>query len=96
MTKKQFIAINNLRGFEKAMQCLNEECDEITDYETLKTFVIKQIEADNNMLALHIWNAVYNSHGDSQWYHYDYCAGTTHTPKCLNNLNDVLNLNIID
>lgn len=41
------------------------------------------------MLALHIWNAVYNSDGDSEWYYYDYTAGTTCTPVCLNTVEDV-------
>ncbi|MBO7124260.1 MAG: hypothetical protein J6V74_00260 [Bacteroidales bacterium] len=41
------------------------------------------------MLARDIWNAVYNSDGDSEWYYYDYTAGTTCTPVCLNTVEDV-------
>lgn len=71
-------------GFGSAMGVLYETAYGLTDYETLKSYVINEIE-----IALHIWNAVYNSDGDSEWYYYDYTAGTTCTPVCLNTVEDV-------
>ena len=75
--------------FDKAMELLYEECNELTDYEALKKYIIKNINDDNNMLALHLLSAIYNSDGDSDWYYYDYTAGTLCTPVCLNNVDDV-------
>lgn len=89
MKRSEFEKIMEESSFDDAMALLYEESDTVTTYETLKCFVIQNIEEDNNMLALHIWNAVYNSEGDSDWYYYDYCAGTTCTPRRLNNIEDV-------
>lgn len=89
MKKKEFLKLVKEEGFGPAMRVLNETAYGLTDYETLKSYVINEIEEDNNMLALHIWNAVYNSEGDSEWYYYDYTAGTTCTPVCLNTVEDV-------
>lgn len=88
MTKEQFEEIEEKEGFYTAMQALQENAYGITTYDILKQYVIKEIERDDNGLALHIWNAVYNSKGDSDWYYYDYTAGTTCTPICLNNADD--------
>lgn len=91
MKRSEFKKIAEESSFNDAMALLYEESDTvtITFYEALKCFVIQKIEEDNNMLALHIWNAVYNSKGNSDWYYYDYCAGTTCTPQQLNNIDDV-------
>ena len=97
MTKKQFLKIVETEGFNEAMSKLDEEKDEVTDYDTLKRFVIEKIEADENMLALHIWNAVYHTdNGDSVWYRYDYTAGTTDKPTYLQTVDDVYNANLLD
>lgn len=85
MTKENFESMD----FDKAMELLYEECNELTDYEALKKYIIKNINDDNNMLALHLLSAIYNSDGDSDWYYYDYTAGTLCTPVCLNNVDDV-------
>lgn len=85
MTKENFESMD----FDKAMELLYEECNELTDYETLKKYIIKNINDDSNMLALHLLSAIYNSDGDSDWYYYDYTAGTLCTPVCLNNVDDV-------
>ena len=89
MKRREFEKISEESSFDDAMELLYKERDTVTTYEALKCFVIQNIEKDNNMLALHIWNAVYNSKGDSDWYYYDYCAGTFCTPQCLNNIEDV-------
>ncbi len=85
MTKEKFESMD----FNEAMELLYEECNELTDYETLKGYIIKNINDDNNMFALHLLSAIYNSDGDSDWYYYDYTAGTCCTPVCLNNVDDV-------
>lgn len=89
MRRSEFEKIMEESSFDDAMALLYEESDTVTTYESLKCFVIQNIEEDNNMLALHIWNAVYDSKGCSDWYYYDYSAGTTCTPQCLNNIEDV-------
>lgn len=96
MTRKQFSEIMKQKGWDEAMSQLSEIFDDLTDYETLKSYVIKKIEADENMLALHIWNAVYNSEGDSEWYKYDYTAGTTDAPKCLNTIDDLVKYGFLE
>lgn len=94
MTAKEFEEMVEKHGFDNAMKALYEECDLITDYDTLISFVISSIKKDNNMLALHVLNAIYNSEGDSNWYYYDYSEGTLCTPICLNTIEDVLSLGI--
>lgn len=89
MKRSEFEEISEKISFDEAMERLGEEKYVITTYESLKYFVINNIRDDENMLALHIWNAVYNSEGDSDWYYYDYSAGTTCTPVCLNDIDDV-------
>lgn len=97
MTRRQFRAIMNRDGFDAAMSKLAYEKNDLTDYDTLKQYVIKKIEEDSNMLALHIWNAVYNTDdGDSRWYRYDYTAGTCDTPTYLQTIDDVADANFFD
>lgn len=97
MTREYFEKLVDEKGFNEAMSELNEEKDEVTDYDTLKRFVIEKIEADENMLALHIWNAVYHTDdGDSEWYRYDYTAGTTDKPTYLQTVDDVYDANLLD
>lgn len=62
--------------------------DTVTTCEVLRRFANQNIAEGNNMLALHIWRAIFYSK-DSDWYYYDYCAGTTCTPQRLNNIEDV-------
>lgn len=89
MTRKEFEIIEEEQGFDSAMEELYENSDVITTYKMLKSYIIECLEDDNNMLALHILEGVYNSEGDSYWYYYDYTAGTTCTPRCLNDIDDV-------
>lgn len=89
MRRSEFEKIVEESSFDDAMALLYEESDTVTTYEALKCFVIQNIEEDNNMLALHIWNAVYDSEGGPGWYHYDYCLGTLCTPQQINDTDDV-------
>lgn len=89
MTRKEFEIIEEEQGFDSAMEELYGNSDVVTTYEMLKSYIIKCLQDDNNMLALHILESVYNSEGDSCWYYYDYTAGTTCTPRCLNDIEDV-------
>lgn len=89
MKRSEFEKIVEESSFDDAMELVYEESDTVTTYEALRCFVNQNITEDNNMLALHIWKAIYNSKSDSDWYYYDYYAGTTCTPRCLNNIEDV-------
>ena len=89
MKRSEFEKIMKESSFDDAMEQLYEEKDCVTTYEILKDFIIKCINKDNNWWALFVLNAVYNSKGDSDWYYYDYCAGITCTPQCLNDIEDV-------
>lgn len=85
MTRTDFESMD----FDEAMEQICKNSNEITTYEILKDFIIHNLNEDNNGLALHILSAIYNSDGDSDWYYYDYTAGTTCTPICLNDADDV-------
>lgn len=89
MTKQEFQLIQEEEGFNTAMEELFENAYGVTTYEMLKDYIIDCLKNDYNMLALHILESIYNSEGDSDWYYYDYTAGTTCTPRCLNNIEDI-------
>lgn len=89
MTKQEFQLIQEEGGFNAAMEELYGNTDFVTTYETLKDYIIDCLQNDYNMLALHILESIYNSEGASDWYYYDYTAGTTCTPRCLNNIEDI-------
>lgn len=91
MTKERFEQAVEDLGFDEAMCLLWNQKDCITHYDSLKGFAQQKLDKDNVGLALHILNAIYNSDGNSDWYYYDYCAGTTCTPRCLNTIDDVEN-----
>lgn len=85
MTREEFES----KDFNEAMEELYDQSNVLTTYEMLKECIIQQIQDDSNMLALHLLEAIYNSEGNSNWYYYDYTAGTLCTPVCLNNVEDV-------
>ena len=91
MTRKDFEEIVEDKGFDCAMFALTEEDKpyDITDFDTLKERAIELLKEDNLMWALHILNAIYDSSPESDWYAYDYTAGTTYTPHNLCNADDV-------
>lgn len=74
MTKKE---LNELT-FEDAIEKLEQEKDQITTYDCLKVFAIKNINEDMLFLAIHILQALDNDTSD--YYDYDYCMGTLDTP----------------
>lgn len=91
MTRKAFEKIVEEDGFESAITALykNESPYELTDFDALKQKAIECLEEDNLMWAIHILNALYDSSPESDWYAYDYTAGTTMTPHCLVDADDV-------
>ena len=89
MTKKHFEKLAKKYGFTHAMEALYEESNFLTTYEMLKEFAIQQLKDDDVGFTLHILNAIWNSKGDSDYYYYDYTAGTCCTPQCLNTIEDV-------
>lgn len=89
MTREKFEEIESELGFDSAMDELCSECDELTTYDQLKEFAIHQIENDNVGFAIYILSAIYNSDGKYDWFLYDYTAGTTEAPRCIDNIDDV-------
>lgn len=89
MKRSEFEKIMEESSFDDAMEHFWGEKNCVTTYEALKSFVIQKIKEDYYRVALHIWNAIYDSKGDSDWFYYDYCAGTTCVPAQLNNIDDV-------
>lgn len=89
MTKKRFEELVEKKDFNSAMRALYEESYFLTTYDMLKEYAVHQLNKDNVGFALHILNAIYNSEGNSDYYYYDYTAGTFCTPQCLNTVKDV-------
>lgn len=89
MTKKEFLKIEEKEGFDTAIEKMSENCDLITTYDNLKDFAVDLINNYNMMFALHILNAIYNSDNGSDYYYYDYSAGTTCTPSLIKSVDDL-------
>lgn len=91
MKRSEFEKLVEEHDFDYAVRCLDEQESPclLTDFETLKLKAIELLKEDNLMWALHILNAIYDSPSESDWYAYDYTAGTTFTPHCLVNADDV-------
>lgn len=83
MTKKQLYKLD----FETAIEKLQEEREDITDFGMLKDFAIENIETDNLYLAIHILTALNNTF--DTYYNYDYSMGTLDTPTPLKTLEDL-------
>ncbi len=90
MTRQEF----EEKSFEDVMSQLNEEYDQITTLDTLKMFIKEKIDEDNFLVASHLCNAIWNDPNPSmsEWYDYDYSAGTLDTPVCLSEKADVEHL----
>lgn len=86
MTREEF----ETKSFDEVMEQLNEERDDITTYESLKEFVIQQIEEDRFFLAIHILESL--DKDMEEWYEYDYCMGTLQTPSSITIKEDVEHL----
>ena len=76
------------KPFEDVMSQLNEELDEITTLDTLKSFAKSKIDEGNYFLAIHIIKALRDGR-DEYWWDYDYCMGTLDTPIPLTEKADV-------
>lgn len=83
MTKKELYSMD----FDTAIEKLQEENQDITDYGMLKDFAIENIETDNLYLAIHILTALNNTF--DTYYNYDYSMGTSDTPTPLKTLEDL-------
>lgn len=68
-------------NFNDACEKLSEENDQITTYESLKEFAIKNINEERLFVAIHILEAIHKFPSD--YYDYDYCMGTLDTPTPL-------------
>ena len=74
-------------SFEDAVEKLSSEKEQITTYETLKSFAIENINNDNLFLAIHILQGINEKQAD--YYDYDYCMGTLDTPTAIETKEDL-------
>lgn len=90
MTKAEFES----KSFDEVMEQLNEECDEITTYDSLIDYIKTELDNDNLGLALFLLDAMYNAPSlyDSVWWIYDYSMGTLQTPVNIHCKEDVEHL----
>ena len=68
--------------------------DDIISRDSLKDFVIYQIEEDRLFLARHILDAIDNTYADdkgeyAEWYSYDTTMGTLEAPTAIYDINDL-------
>lgn len=77
MTKKELYDMT----FNEAAEKLCETNDCITTYETLKSFVVMNVDNDSFNVAIHILEALRSYPAD--YYNYDYSMGTLDTPTAL-------------
>lgn len=79
------------KSFEEVMEQLYDEVDEVTTFNTLKDFIKYKIDNDDFLVASHLCNAIWNDTNpdDTDWYLYDYCAGTLDTPVSVSCKEDV-------
>lgn len=87
MTRAEF----EEKSFEDVMSQLDEELDEITTLDTLKSFAKSKIDESNYFLAIHIIEAL-QAGCDEYWWDYDYCMGTLDTPIPLTEKADIEHL----
>lgn len=73
MTKRELYEL----GFEKAIVQLIDGDNNITTYETLKQFIINNIEQDRIFIARHVLSEIDE---DYEYYDYDYTMGTLDKP----------------
>ena len=83
MTERQLKRLS----FEDAIEKLSAENEQITTYETLKSFAIDNINNDNLFLAIHILQGINENQAD--YYSYDYCMGTLETPTAIETKEDL-------
>ena len=76
-------------SFEDAVEKLSSEKEQITTYETLKSFAIDNINNDNLFLAIHILQGINDEQAD--YYDYDYCMGTLEIPTPIKTKDDLVN-----
>lgn len=90
MTRAEF----ERKSFEEVMEQLNNECNHITTIDRLKEFIKEKIDEDDFNMASHLCNAIWNDPNPdmSDWYDYDYTAGTLDKPVCLSKKEDVEHL----
>ena len=91
MKRIDFEELVELGGFEEAMRNLCEEKNDVTTCDMLKEFAIKQVNNDNLHFAAQILSALSKAYdyGDSDYFAYDYAAGSFDTPKMLSTIDDV-------
>lgn len=82
--------------FDEAMEQLYQESDCITTYEMLKGYIKYCLDKDWIGTAQYVLDRMYNSDGDSDWYYYDYSAGITCPVICINTINDLDELGLLE
>lgn len=75
------------KGFEQAVEELQEQNASITTYDALKDFAIQNIENENLFVAIHILQSI--NEEQAEYYDYDYSMGTLDTPRAITTLEDL-------
>lgn len=70
----------------------DQGCNEITDEETIKSFIIEQVENDDWFLAKHLLDYIWEHGTDSEYYLYDYSMGTLDNPVSIDDKEDIKHL----
>lgn len=86
MTRNQFKEIVENRGFDQAILKLQEERDDIVNYEELKDFAIHEIANDYISVAADILDCMDTN---DDWYRYDRTLGLANSPVPLFDIEDV-------
>lgn len=84
MTKKQLYKLD----FETAIEKLQEEVSDITDFSILKDFAIEKADEEIFYFAIHILKALQENFS-STYFKYDYSMGILDTPTPLETLEDL-------
>lgn len=91
MTKSEFLKIEEEQGYKQAFDLLAEEVHELTDYETLKRYIIQCAEDDDWYLVNYLSGHIdYIPPGSVILYDYDY--GTLERPVAVEQFEDIEHL----
>ena len=85
MTREEF----DSKSFDELIEILNDNYDDIHDYENMKEFAKYQIDNNNIYFARHILDAIDDNY-NSEWFKYDFSMGTLEEPVALSFKDDLV------
>ena len=74
-------------NFDDAVSKLSKTFGTITTYEQLKNYIIKKINEDMILIAIHLLQAI--NENPANFYDYNYCTETLDKPIPLENINNL-------